>query len=240
MPVGVPGPELLTLAHTQDCQFIVIGSHGHSLAREIALGGVATDVIHRADLPVLVARMVIGEEAGIPQCRISAGAVCDHVLYATDFSDNAERAFGYVESLVQHGCHHVTVMHVQDRTRIAPQPGSAPRRVQYGRPCTSSASSNSASLNSVRHRWTWPCRYGHPSQENSRRCGAWARLPGRDRHAWSRVSQRSLRGGASPIMSCGCRRFPCCSFRRFDNDDGRYSTVNSSWMKGEYSYGSIS
>jgi len=122
MPVGVPGPELLTLAHAQECQFIVIGSHGHSLAREIALGGVATDVIHRADLPVLLVRMVIGEEAGISQCRVSAGAVCDHILYATDFSNTAERAFSYVESLVQHACHHVTVMHVQDCTRIAPQP----------------------------------------------------------------------------------------------------------------------
>jgi len=63
--------------------------------------------------------MVIGEEAGVPYCHVSAGAVCDHILYATDFSDTAERAFSYVESLVQHECNRVTALHVQDRTLIA-------------------------------------------------------------------------------------------------------------------------
>jgi hypothetical protein len=79
----------------------VIRSHGHSLVREFVFGGVATDVIHRADLPVLVLRMVSNEVGGGSHCRIGAGAVGNHLLYATDFSETSERAFGYVESLVQ-------------------------------------------------------------------------------------------------------------------------------------------
>lgn len=120
MPMGVPGPELITLAHAQGCHFLVIGSHGHSLVCEFFLGGVATDVIHRADLPVLVLRMVSNEVVGGSHYRIGAGTVCNHILYATDFSETSERAFGYVESLVQREYHHVTVLHVQDRTRITP------------------------------------------------------------------------------------------------------------------------
>jgi nucleotide-binding universal stress UspA family protein len=42
----------------------------------------------------------------------------EHVLYCTDFSDPAEQAFPYVERLVACGTKRVTLLHVQDRTRI--------------------------------------------------------------------------------------------------------------------------
>jgi len=120
LPMGVPGPELIALAHSKACHCLVIGSHGHSLVRDIILGGVTTDMIHRADIPILVLRMVINETVRRPHYRIGDGDVFGHLLYATDFSETAERAFGYVELLVQHEYRHVTVLHVQDRTQIAP------------------------------------------------------------------------------------------------------------------------
>ncbi|MCL5104815.1 MAG: universal stress protein [Armatimonadetes bacterium] len=118
-PVGVPGVEITRLALDTGCKAIVIGSHGHSLARDIALGGVATDVVHRAELPVLVVRLQILEEE--PQCcQVVSADVLSHVLYATDFSDNAERAFQYVEAFAKSGCKTMTLMHVQDVSRIRP------------------------------------------------------------------------------------------------------------------------
>lgn len=120
MSVGVPGPEITYLAETQGCKLIVIGSHGHSAARDIALGGVATDVVHRSELPVLVVRLQILEEGERECCRIVATDMVCNVLYATDFSDTAERAFQYVEQFARSGCKKMTLMHVQDVSRIRP------------------------------------------------------------------------------------------------------------------------
>ena len=118
-PVGVPGVEITRLALDTGCKAIIVGSHGHSLARDIALGGVATDVVHRAELPVLVVRLQILVEE--PQCcQVVSADVLSHVLYATDFSDNAERAFQYVEEFAKSGCKKMTLMHVQDVSRIRP------------------------------------------------------------------------------------------------------------------------
>ncbi len=119
-PVGIPGVQITRLAVETGCEAIVIGSHGHTLAREIALGGVATDVVHRAEVPVLVVRLDILEEGEQRCCRVSSTDILSHVLHATDFSDNAERAFRYVEEFAKIGCKKVTLMHVQDISRIRP------------------------------------------------------------------------------------------------------------------------
>lgn len=118
-PFGVPGVEITRLALETGCKAIVIGSHGHSIARDIALGSVATDVVHRTELPVLVVRLQILEKE-TQCCRVVSTDILSHVLYATDFSDNAERAFLYVEELVRSGCSKITLMHVQDVSRIHP------------------------------------------------------------------------------------------------------------------------
>ena len=45
----------------------------------------------------------------------------DNILYCTDFSDTAQRAYDYVEKLVEEGCKKVTILHVQDKTKIDKQ-----------------------------------------------------------------------------------------------------------------------
>lgn len=120
IPVGVPGPEITRLAEEKGCKLIVVGSHGHSAARDVALGGVATDVVHRSELPVLVVRLQILTEEEPQWCRVVSADILSHVLYATDFSDNAERAFQYVEELARGGCKKMTLMHVQDMSHIKP------------------------------------------------------------------------------------------------------------------------
>jgi nucleotide-binding universal stress UspA family protein len=52
------------------------------------------------------------------QCELVCEEILSHVIHPTDFSDNAERAFTYVEKLVESGCKKVTLLHVQERERI--------------------------------------------------------------------------------------------------------------------------
>ena len=118
--VGVPGVKITRLALDTGYKATVIGSHGHSLPRDIALGGVATDVVHRAEVPVLVVRLEILEEEGQRCCRVVSTDILSHVLYATDFSDNAELAFQYVQAFTNGGCKKMTLMDVRDVSHIRP------------------------------------------------------------------------------------------------------------------------
>lgn len=119
----VPGfakREINRIAEQEGYDLVVVGSHGHSIAAEALLGGVATEVIHSARKPVLVVRLqriAQGEEI----CTLPAGcALGGHVLFPTDFSENADRAFAVVEALVSAQRWPVTLVHVQDRARIEP------------------------------------------------------------------------------------------------------------------------
>ncbi|MCX6843082.1 MAG: universal stress protein [candidate division WOR-3 bacterium] len=113
--LGPPAVEINRAAVEKDCSVIVVGSHGHNLAADILLGGVATAVIHSAARPVLLIKMKLRSEGEAMVCE---GAPCDpltHVLYPTDFSDNAESAFSYLEKIVESGAKRVSLLHVQDR-----------------------------------------------------------------------------------------------------------------------------
>lgn len=115
---GVPHIEINRLATKKNCSVIVVGSHGHTLSSEILLGGVASEVIHHASVPVLVIRLKIREKNGQIVCEIGTSNFIEHILFPTDFSDNAEHAFTYVEKAVESGAKRVTLLHVQDKARI--------------------------------------------------------------------------------------------------------------------------
>ena len=114
---GLPQVEVPRVAEKEGCSLIVVGSHGYNLGSEILLGGVASAVIHRASMPVLILRLTTADN-GQPVCVAGKCDFLDHVLFPTDFSDNAERAFAYVESVVKSGARRVTLLHVQDKARL--------------------------------------------------------------------------------------------------------------------------
>jgi nucleotide-binding universal stress UspA family protein len=76
-------------------------------------------VIHHAVRPVLVVRLKIAEENRGKRCEVACSDFLRHILYPTDFSDTAEQAFRYVERMVERGCQRVTLLHVQDKVKIA-------------------------------------------------------------------------------------------------------------------------
>lgn len=119
MALGLPHIEILRQAADRQCSLIVLGSQGRSLWAELFLGGTANAVLQSATLPVLLLHLRPVEGQGQTVC---AAIECDprrHVLYPTDFSDTAERAFGYVEEIVKRGANRITVCHVQDKAILS-------------------------------------------------------------------------------------------------------------------------
>lgn len=112
--VGFPDYEINRLAREKHASFIAVHMTAESLIDDAFVGGVASEVIHHAEKPVLV--MKAKTSGG--QCERVCEEILSHILYPTDFSDNAERAFAYVEKLVESGCSKITLLHVQEQDRI--------------------------------------------------------------------------------------------------------------------------
>lgn len=89
---GVPAEDLLTVAARNTCDLVVIGSRSHNQAYELFLGSVATAVLRRTDLPVLLLHLD-ATDAAPDRTSVSDGSTTlDRVLLATDLSHHAHRA----------------------------------------------------------------------------------------------------------------------------------------------------
>ncbi len=116
---GLPHREIHRIADEKDCSLIVVGSHGRNVFVSAALlGGVAFDVVQSATKPVLVVRLKIVLEDECKSCKVACEDMTHHILYVTDFSKTAERAFAYLERLVESGAKRITLGHVQDKLKV--------------------------------------------------------------------------------------------------------------------------
>ena len=120
IPLGVPFVELNRIAAEQSCSVIVVGSLGESLVKEAVLGSTAASVLQNAVVPVLLIRMEIVESDDGRRCRAVCSDMFSHILFPTDFSETAARAFQYLEHVVAETKSAVTLLHVQDQARIDP------------------------------------------------------------------------------------------------------------------------
>src|SRR5665647_76810 len=105
---------------------IVVGAQEHSLTHEIFFGGLAYDVINSAQKPVLIIRMTNNHNDCLSfeglSCMKTVGCdISNHILFPTDFSENADIAFSYVEKMVADGVKKVTLLHIQDKSRVSPR-----------------------------------------------------------------------------------------------------------------------
>jgi nucleotide-binding universal stress UspA family protein len=113
---GVPAQALHDLAETHDVSVIAVGTHGRGLPETIALGSVSARLLHTTRRPVLLSRATMPEKAAAPAAR----DLFAHILFPTDFSDTAEVAFAYLETMVSAMNCQVTLLHVQNGDRPAP------------------------------------------------------------------------------------------------------------------------
>jgi hypothetical protein len=84
----------------------------------VEFGGVVNAVLHNLTRPTLVLRVRLQVEKGEVGSKDCACDPLQHVLFPTDFSDNAERAFAYVRKIADCQAKRVTLMHVQNQSRI--------------------------------------------------------------------------------------------------------------------------
>lgn len=111
---GVAHREVDRIARERRASLVLLGSQGANLTSELRVGSVTLETLHRSRVPVLLARVSCNpSDEGAIACRAMAG----RILHPTDFSDAAERAFGYVRALVEGGVRSVSLLHVQDRRR---------------------------------------------------------------------------------------------------------------------------
>lgn len=115
---GVSHVEINRIAEEKQCSVVVVGSHGQTMSTQILLGGVASEVIHRAVKPVLILRLRLAEERGAALCSLAQFNPLGHVLFPTDFSANADAACRYLRQIAAAGVGEVTLLHVHDQTRI--------------------------------------------------------------------------------------------------------------------------
>jgi len=119
---GFSPNEINRIAVEENYSLIVAGAQKYSHAEdEILFSDLANDLIHNARKPILLVRLEEDAVKGLIHdteklnCKIS-----DNILFPTDFSANADLAFTYVIEFAACIANKITLMHVQDKSRISP------------------------------------------------------------------------------------------------------------------------
>jgi len=113
---GTPHRRINGIAETVDADMIVVGSRGKSPLENRVIGSTARNLSRTTVAPLLVNRI----ERATDKPKVVRKRLFRRVLYATDFSENAERAFDAF-SYLHRAAHEATLVHV--RTPKDPEPG---------------------------------------------------------------------------------------------------------------------
>jgi len=117
---GMPAHRLADRAEEEDVSAIVIGSHSRSLLHGLLAGSVSLGVLGITTKPVLLVRMEVSTAAEGESCRLACTQLLQHILFPTVFSETAEHAFHYLQHVVGATRGRVTLLHVQDKSRLSP------------------------------------------------------------------------------------------------------------------------
>ena len=111
---GLTRAEATRIACEENCSLIAAGAVRQSWLGGLLYGNVAYEIIFSKSLPVLVIRLPDEEEKTLPGHQL-----LDHVLFPTDFSENAAAAFAYLKEMAG-WCGKITLFHTQDKARFSP------------------------------------------------------------------------------------------------------------------------
>ena len=106
---GQVWPALQEIIQSEQIDLVVVGTHGRTSNKKLALGSVPEEIFRVADCAVLT----VGRRAKVPK---GAKAEFRKLLYATNFKPHAERAASAAYFLEhEHGAH-LSVLHVVEDT----------------------------------------------------------------------------------------------------------------------------
>ena len=93
------------VAQSKKADLIVLGTHGRRGIGKFILGSIAEEILRHAFCPVLTVGPKVG--AGRPRAK-----KLRKILFATDFSENANTTFAFAVGLAQEQQAHLTLLHV--------------------------------------------------------------------------------------------------------------------------------
>jgi nucleotide-binding universal stress UspA family protein len=106
---GQVWPALQDIIETEQIELVVVGTHGRTSNKKLALGSVAEEIFRTADCAVLT----VGSHV-----KVAKGATAEFrkLLYATNFKPHAERASSAAYFLEREHAAHLSVLHVVEDT----------------------------------------------------------------------------------------------------------------------------
>lgn len=116
--IGVYQENIGQTALEENCSLIVVGAPERTVIGSLLDGGAAYQMMQGSPVPLLLVRT-----PPTPDMTRAVAHEChmiDHVLFPTDFSENAEKAFDIVKETARSGVKKITLMHVQDKAKIDP------------------------------------------------------------------------------------------------------------------------
>lgn len=108
--------DIFDIAINEYCDIIVVGAIKRNLSSKVVYSNLAYDIISQTQKPVILLRLDRNEANEL----IDVGEIGRHILFATDFSENASAAFNYVARMSEKIAEKVTLLHVQDEAKISP------------------------------------------------------------------------------------------------------------------------
>lgn len=95
---GTPWKEIIESAREHKTSLILIGSHGRSVAGEIILGSVTSELIEQANMPIMVVKMTEYDTSKKARtCATKLEHLFDHVLFPTDFSEENKACKNFIK-----------------------------------------------------------------------------------------------------------------------------------------------
>lgn len=111
---GTPWKEIIESAKSHKTSMILIGSHGRSIAGEIILGSVTSELIEQANMPILVIKMTEYDTTKKSRtCATKLEHIFDSVLFPTDFSEETKNCYKFIKenkNLIKK----LTILYVQE------------------------------------------------------------------------------------------------------------------------------
>jgi nucleotide-binding universal stress UspA family protein len=111
---GIPWIEILERIEARHPSLVVMGSHGRTLLSRMLLGSTTENVVHHSTVPVFILRLKILDEGDPATCTLATDRLFRRILFATDFSGDAERCIPYLDWMAGAAPDELVIAHVQD------------------------------------------------------------------------------------------------------------------------------